>query len=49
MNAQKLAEAVERRIERFEQENVARRIWAKDHTVWGPSLTMAYGQVEGWP
>jgi glucose-6-phosphate isomerase len=31
-----MAEAVERRLERFEQEDVARRIWAKDHTVWRP-------------
>jgi transaldolase / glucose-6-phosphate isomerase len=36
MNTQKMAEAVERRLEQFEQDGVGRRIWAKDHTVWRP-------------
>jgi transaldolase/glucose-6-phosphate isomerase len=36
MNTQKMAEAVERRLEQFEREEVAKRIWSKDHTVWRP-------------
>ena len=34
MNPRSMGEAVERRLERFEREGVARRIWAKDYTVW---------------
>jgi glucose-6-phosphate isomerase len=47
MNAQKLGDAVERRIERFEQDQVARRIWAKDHTVWRPEPTEITDRL-GW-
>ena len=36
MNTQKLGEAVDQRLDRFEREDVARRIWARDHTVWRP-------------
>ena len=47
MNAQKLAEAVERRIERFERDEVARRIWVGDHTVWRPDPTGITDRL-GW-
>src|SRR5438874_7626823 len=47
MNAETLAEAVERRIERFEREEVGRRIWAGDHTVWRPDPTEITDRL-GW-